>query len=62
MATAIVLTIVLIYCAFHVGHGTSSYRHARAAGHGRKPSLYLGALGPWLTSPGPFGTRIGHRL
>jgi hypothetical protein len=23
---------------------------------------HLGARGPWISVPGPFGTRIGHRL
>lgn len=58
----IVVAIVVAYVIFHVGHGTSSYRHARAQGRRRSPSLYLGARGPWVTIPGPFGTRIGHRV
>jgi len=59
---AIIGGIVGLAAGFHGGHGHSNYRHARAAGHGRKPALYLGARGPWITIPGPFGTRIGHRL
>jgi hypothetical protein len=61
MITFIVI-IVVAYVFFHAGHGHAHYKYARAAGHGRKPSLYLGARGPWISVPGPFGTRIGHRL
>ena len=58
----VITAVVVAYLLFHIGHGTSSYRHARAGGRGRRPSLYIGARGPWLTVPGPFGTRIGHRI
>jgi len=54
--------IVGLVVGFHGGHGHANYRHARAAGHARRPSLYLSARGPWVSVPGPFGTRIGHRL
>jgi hypothetical protein len=60
--TIIIGLIVGIIFGLYAGHGHSNYRHARAAGHGRKPALYLGARGPWISVPGPFGTRIGDRL
>jgi hypothetical protein len=61
-----VITILIIaavlYLAFHAGHAHASYRHARARGH-RGISLYWStARGPRISVPGPFGTRIGHRL
>ena len=62
MLTLIIIVAAVAYLAFHTGHGHASYRHARARGGGRMPSLYLGARGPWISVPGPFGTRIGHRL
>ena len=62
MITVIIVIAVVAYLAFHAGHGHANYRHARRGGYGRRPSLYIGARGPWLTIPGPFGTRIGHRL
>lgn len=58
----ILVAIVALIAGWHGGHAHSNYRHARAAGHGRKPSLYIGARGTWVSLPGPFGTRIGHRL
>ena len=61
--TGLVIGAVIgLYLAFHGGHGAANYRHARHAGYRRTPSLYLGARGPWISVPGPFGTRIGHRL
>ncbi len=62
MATANVLTIVLAYCAFHAGHGTSNYRHGRARGRRGVDLFWSSARGPWISVPGPFHTRIGHRL
>jgi len=59
---AIIGAIIGLLVGFHGGHGAASYRHARASGRGRTPSLYLGARGPWISVPGPFGTRIGHKL
>ena len=61
MITAIVI-IAVAYLFFHVGHSHANYRHGRA--HGRRGvSLYLSSSrGPWISVPGPFGTRIGHRL
>jgi hypothetical protein len=61
MITLIVI-VAIAYLFFHAGHGHANYRHARRSGHSRGPSLYLSARGPWISVPGPFGTRIGHRL
>jgi len=58
----IVIAVAGLYTGFHTGHGHANYRHARHAGYRRTPSLYIGARGPWISVPGPFGTRIGHRL
>ena len=52
----------VLYGCFHAGHGAANYRHSRAVGNARRPSLYIGARGPWVSIPGPFGTRIGRRL
>jgi hypothetical protein len=59
---AILIVLALIYLAFHVGHGHANYRHGRA--HGRRGiNLYWSSVrGPWVSVPGPLGTRIGHRL
>ena len=63
MTIGILVVIVLVYVLIHAGHGTSNYRHARSRGNGRRPSLYLGVRGPWISLPVPgTGFRIGHRL
>ena len=63
MTTFLICFVVVgLYVTFHTGHGAANYRHSRAAGNRRKPSLYLGLRGCWVSIPGPFGTRIGHRL
>jgi hypothetical protein len=66
MILSIWLWIVILgglYVTFHTGHGVGTYRHSRARGNGRRPSLYLGARGPWISLPVPgTGFRIGHRL
>jgi hypothetical protein len=62
MPVVITAVVIVGYLIFHAGHGHANYRHARSAGHHRSPSLYIGARGPWISVPGPFGTRIGHRL
>jgi hypothetical protein len=62
MLITILVAVGLVYVAFHAGHAHSNYRHGRAQGH-RGPSLYWRAgMGPYMTIPGPFHTRIGHRL
>lgn len=60
IVTAAIVAALIV--GHHFGHGHANYRQARASGHGRKPSLWLGARGAWVSVPGPFHTRIGHRL
>lgn len=63
MVTAIVLIIIAaLAIGHHAGHAHANYRHGRA--HGRRGvNLYWSsARGPWISVPGPFNTRIGHRL
>jgi len=48
--------------AFHAGHAHSNYRHGRARGK-RGINLYWSSVrGPWISVPGPFGTRIGRHI
>lgn len=62
MIEGLIVFLVLLYLAFHAGHSHSNWRHGRRKGH-RGVSLYWYAgRGPWVSIPGPFGTRIGHRL
>ena len=59
---ALLITIAVLYLAYHAGHAHANYRHGRARGH-RGINLYWSSVrGPWISIPGPFGTRIGHRL
>ena len=62
MTALIIIAAVAAYAAFHAGHSVASYRHGRARGR-RGINLYWSSVrGPWISVPGPFGTRIGHRL
>jgi hypothetical protein len=61
-ATIWILVGVGLVAGFYLGHGHSGYRYARAAGHASKPSLYLGARGPWASIPGTLGARLSNRL
>jgi hypothetical protein len=60
MGTILIIAI-LIYLAFHVGHGHANYRHLRHR-KGRRINLYYSTLmGPWASiRVGNF--RIGHKL
>ncbi|MFI5064089.1 MAG: hypothetical protein ACHP9Z_08950 [Streptosporangiales bacterium] len=52
---AVIILIAVGYLLFHAGHSHANYR--------RGANLYWSsARGPWVSVPGPFGTRIGHRL
>jgi hypothetical protein len=62
MTIVVIAIVAALFVGHHVGHGHANYRFARAQGRHRTASLYLGARGPWVSIPGPFGTRIGHRL
>ena len=60
--TGLLIIIAVAYLVFHAGHAHANYRHARAGGR-RGVSLYWSSVrGPWISIPGPLGTRIGHRL
>lgn len=62
--TAIIVTIVLaaLVVGHHAGHAHANYRHGRSRGK-RGVNLYWSSLrGPYISVPGPFGTRIGHKL
>ena len=52
----------MLYLTFHAGHAHANYRHGRARGHRGINLYWSSARGPWISIPGPFGTRIGHRL
>jgi hypothetical protein len=59
---AIIVIVAVAYLAFHGGHSHANYRHGRA--HGRRGiHLFWSSIGgPYVSVPGPLGTRIGHRL
>ena len=58
----LLIIAALLYLAFHAGHAHANYRHGRARGHRGINLYWSSARGPWISIPGPFGTRIGHRL
>ncbi|MGH3158855.1 MAG: hypothetical protein ACRDNF_20105 [Streptosporangiaceae bacterium] len=60
--TIVIIGAVVAYLAFHAGHSHANYRHGRAHGH-RGVSLYWSSVrGPYMSIPGPFGTRIGRHI
>jgi hypothetical protein len=60
---AVIAVAAGLYLAFHAGHSHANYRHGRAHGRRRGASLFWSsARGPYVTIPGPFGTRIGHKI
>lgn len=59
---ALVIVFVIGYLLFHAGYSHANYRHGRRYGR-RGIELYWSSVrGPWISVPGPFGIRIGHRL
>ena len=61
MIAAIIVIAVLLYAAFHLGHGHANYRNSRA--HGLSPNLYWSlGRGPYGSIRLPGGFRVGHRL
>jgi hypothetical protein len=51
-----------LYLAFCPGHAHANYRQGRGDGK-RGVNLYWSSVRePWISVPGPFGTRIGHKL
>jgi hypothetical protein len=50
--TVVVIVIVLLYAAFHVGAGHAHYRHRRA--QGLSPNFYWSSVrGPYASSGSP---------
>jgi len=59
--TALIVLIVLLYLAFHIGAGHTHHRYRKA--HGLDPHLYWSlGRGPYGTIRLPGGFRVGHRL
>ena len=50
--TAIIVVIVLVYLAFHLGTGHAHYRHRKA--HGLSPNFY------WSSVRGPYASVLVH--
>lgn len=62
MVAAVIILIAVGYLLFHAGHSAANYRHGRAHGQRGVNLFWSSARGPYVTIPGPFGTRIGHKL
>jgi len=62
MIALIVIIAVALFVGHHAGHAHANYRHGRAHGRRGVNLFWSSARGPYVTVPGPFGTRIGHRL
>jgi hypothetical protein len=62
MTALIIIAIVAVLVGHHFGHAHANYRHGRAHGHRGVNLFWSSARGPYITVPGPFGTRIGRRL
>jgi hypothetical protein len=62
----IILVVVIVIAALvighHGGHAHANYRNGRAHGKRGVDLFWSSARGPYVTVPGPFHTRIGHRL
>jgi hypothetical protein len=58
----LIVIAVVVYLAFHLGHAHANCRHGRARGKRGVNLFWSTARGPYVTIPGPFGTRIGHKL
>ena len=59
--TALIVVLVLVYLAFHLGAGHTHHRYAKA--RGLQPHLY------WSLGRGPYGSirlpgnfRLGHHI
>lgn len=62
MTIVIIVAVVVAILAHHVGHAHANYGHGRARGKRGVNLFWSSARGPYVTIPGPFGSRIGHRL
>jgi len=61
MITAVVVIVVLVYLAFHLGAGHTRHRYGKA--HGLSPNFYWSmARGPYGSIRLPGGFRLGHKL
>jgi hypothetical protein len=58
----VIIAVAALVIGHHGGHAHANYRHGRARGHRGVNLFWSSARGPYMTIPGPFGTRIGHRL
>ena len=61
-AVIIIAVIAALVLGHHAGHAHANYRHGRAHGRRSVNLFWSSTRGPWISVPGPFGTRIGHRL
>ncbi len=57
--TVVIIVVITAALAFHSGHSVADHRHGRA--HGKRGiNLYWSSvIDPWISIPGPFGTRSG---
>jgi hypothetical protein len=62
MTAIIIVAVVVAVLAHHAGHAHANYRYRRAHGHRGVNLYWSSARGPYISIPGPFKTRIGHRL
>jgi hypothetical protein len=58
----LIIAVVAGYLLFHLGHSHANYRHGKRQGRRGVDLYWSSARGPYASIPGPFGTRIGHRL
>ena len=61
-ALIVIAVIIALAAGHHAGHAHANYRHGRAHGKRGVSLFWSSARGPYITIPGPFNTRIGHRL
>jgi hypothetical protein len=61
MIEGIIIIAVVVYAAFHLGHGHARHRYEKA--HGLDPHLYWSlGRGPYGSIRLPGGFRLGHKL
>jgi hypothetical protein len=62
LAAVIIGIVIALVLGHHAGHAHANYRNGRAHGKRGVDLFWSSARGPYMSVPGPFGTRIGHRL
>ena len=62
MTAIIVAVVVALLAGHHTGHSHANYRHGRAHGKRGVDLFWSSSRGPYITIPGPLGTRIGRKL